>query len=420
MPRRRRNRDDAGVFHVWGCAGRFHPRPFSNPVMAREFWCTLHRAKERYPVVVYAWCLLPSSFHLVLRLEGVPLGTIMAFLCRQVARRYNEYQGVRGAFWRERYQAVRLRTLEDFRQAVAYVHVRPVVEGLASDPGGYPWSGHHELNGGGAQQLLDGVRLLAGFGRTRRRALEAYHALLQGGGVHWFRGPVRRLPWWRKKAVDTGPMGEDDSLLAAAGVDRAVAYARWAYAVLGLANEPLTSRRRGPVTTAREILLLVGVLSARLPLARLAGAVGLTPSGASRALARAELKLACDSLFARRVARLRHLLKDWAPPAAIAIEPRLEMSEGGVPLGQWPQGQRLVEINISALAARPAGAAGEQGSEGIIPRRPDIYVDPTPRRHPAEHERVRSAANLPGLVHDFGGKWGRRNGYHDTDTVDGA
>lgn len=368
MPRRPRELNETGVFHTFGRVFRPATRPFSNSSLAARFVSVLREAIDRFRIGVYAWVLLPSCFHMVLRVEGVAVGRVMAFVRREVARWHNATRGSRGSFWGERYAVARLRRRGELRQAVVFVHTRPVVEGVGALHS-YPWSGHQQL-ASGAPGLAAIPHTLALFGRTTREARAAYLAATQSTPLAWLRVPVSRLPWWREREkAPVRPTGLPPSPLYP-GRCPVSAFVEWGSAVLGIESSSLTSRRRGKgVTVAREVLLLVGVSVLRLRVGELAQAVGVSLTAGSRALARAERKERGDDAFAARVARLRHLL--LVKPVEERGRPRDLQTHLGASPDPWEAGG----MGPTPVHGDLTGGRGELG-DGTW--RGDIFVDPTP------------------------------------------
>jgi hypothetical protein len=68
------------------------------------------------------------------------------------------------------------------RELCRYVVLNPVRAGLVQAPGDWPWSSYRAVIGQGAAPgwlVVDEV--LAGFGRQRRRAIEAYRRFVHEG-----------------------------------------------------------------------------------------------------------------------------------------------------------------------------------------------------------------------------------------------
>ena len=159
MPRRPRMFLDGAMYHVYNRFAR-GGRSFEEHDAAQVFVHLLKEVKERDGLVIYAWALLPTHFHLLLRTVERPLWRSMASVGSQYSRWLNRREGVRGPAWQSRYKAKLVHDQRYFDQLVVYVHLNPVAAGLAKDPAQWRWSGHSELVRKQPQPLLDHDRAI--------------------------------------------------------------------------------------------------------------------------------------------------------------------------------------------------------------------------------------------------------------------
>ncbi len=72
---------------------------------APAFVSLLAEVKERDDLIVYAWCALPTHYHLLVRTTQRELWRSMATLHSRYSRWLNRRQGVMGHAWQSRYKA---------------------------------------------------------------------------------------------------------------------------------------------------------------------------------------------------------------------------------------------------------------------------------------------------------------------------
>lgn len=85
MPGRRRNVPPGGVLHIVN-RGNDKKIIFPEPVDYAAFLVLLREARERFPVELYAYCLMPNHFHLVVRAPGLEaISAYMHFVQREHA-----------------------------------------------------------------------------------------------------------------------------------------------------------------------------------------------------------------------------------------------------------------------------------------------------------------------------------------------
>jgi hypothetical protein len=131
---------------------------------------------------LYAYVVLPDAFEAVIRpsVEGetsANISRIMMEVKGSFAHWYNVRLGRRGSVWEKRFRDRLLLSVDEIRAAAAEVHLRPLAEGLATDPGRYPYSG---LGAGrGSVRLLDRLPVREGALPVEVRA-----CLRAGGSTH--------------------------------------------------------------------------------------------------------------------------------------------------------------------------------------------------------------------------------------------
>ena len=70
MPKRRRSIEPGSIHHIVN-RGNDKRVIFPEPVDYGSFLALLREARERYDVELYAYCLMPNHFHLVVRVASL-------------------------------------------------------------------------------------------------------------------------------------------------------------------------------------------------------------------------------------------------------------------------------------------------------------------------------------------------------------
>jgi REP element-mobilizing transposase RayT len=155
---------------------------------------------------VYAWCLVPNHFHLLLRSGAAPLSTLMLRLLTAYAVYYNRRHRRSGCLFQNRFKSIVVQEEPYFLELLRYIHLNPVRAGLVEDLqalGAYPWSGHANLIGLVRQPWQESDFVLAQFGRTLDAARASYRAFVAAGVTQGRRsdlvgGGLRRsFPAWQ-------------------------------------------------------------------------------------------------------------------------------------------------------------------------------------------------------------------------------
>ncbi|MDJ0447760.1 transposase [Methylocystis sp. JR02] len=131
---RRRETIDAALDR---CRG---PLPLADPQAAIIVQgAILHFDQVRYRLL--AWCVMPNHVHVVVEaFAGFPLGGLVRSWKAFSAAQINRANGRRGAVWAPDYFDRYIRDESDLGATISYVENNPVVAGLASTPGDWPWS----------------------------------------------------------------------------------------------------------------------------------------------------------------------------------------------------------------------------------------------------------------------------------------
>ena len=108
----------------------------------------LARAAALYGIELHAYCFLSNHYHLVLTDPRARLPEFMRYLNEHTARALNALHGRWEALWASgTYSAVRLATLDDVVEKVAYTLANPVAAGLVERGERWPglWSHPHNV-----------------------------------------------------------------------------------------------------------------------------------------------------------------------------------------------------------------------------------------------------------------------------------
>jgi putative transposase len=88
---------------------------------------------------VYAYCLMPNHYHLVLSTERESLSKGMHRLNGLYAQRFNRRHGRVGHLFQNRFSAYVIESDAHLLSAILYVGDNPVRAGLAERPADWPW-----------------------------------------------------------------------------------------------------------------------------------------------------------------------------------------------------------------------------------------------------------------------------------------
>ena len=127
---------------------------------------------------VYAFCLMPNHYHLLLQTPRGELARWMRHVNGDYVRRFNVHHGRVGHLWQGRYKAILVEEGDYLRECSRYIHLNPNRAKLTRPAERYRWSSYRSYVGGRAVvPWVDTRLILSGFGGDRRK----YRAYVEAG-----------------------------------------------------------------------------------------------------------------------------------------------------------------------------------------------------------------------------------------------
>ena len=129
-----------GVAHVLN-RGNAKSTVFHTPSDYEGFIHLLTQAKERHPVDVLAFCVMPNHFHLVVRVERADeLSAMMQWWMTSHVRRRHKRNATSGHIWQGRFKSFPVQEDEHLLTVLRYVLLNPCRARLTEDPWAWRWS----------------------------------------------------------------------------------------------------------------------------------------------------------------------------------------------------------------------------------------------------------------------------------------
>ena len=100
----------------------------------------VHRAHRKSLFTVVAWVVLPDHFHALLYTPNGDTSSILQRVKQSFSRQHRSMTGVGGSVWQHRYWDHIVRSEEDMRHHIDYIHYNPVKHGLVKAPKDWPFS----------------------------------------------------------------------------------------------------------------------------------------------------------------------------------------------------------------------------------------------------------------------------------------
>jgi putative transposase len=157
---------------------------FRTPYDYRGFLLILERAVEKYGLLLHAYCLMVTHYHLVVTTPEPNIARAMQFLNSIYVRNFNKRYGRFGHYVAARYSSALIETEGHAYEVSRYVPLNPVRAEFCALPEEYPWSSYAATIGLREEPaFLDSSWLLQLFGNDLSTARRRYRAFVEAARV---------------------------------------------------------------------------------------------------------------------------------------------------------------------------------------------------------------------------------------------
>ena len=148
MPRTARGLVDGGVYHILN-RGNGRQKVFHKDKDYAAFLDLIAQMLKRYDVDLYAYCVMPNHYHLVVKaVKAEDLSDGMRWFATTHVRRYHKHYKTSGHLWQGRYKSFAVEDDDHFLTLLRYVEGNPVRAGLVISSVNWVWSSHQERSKG--------------------------------------------------------------------------------------------------------------------------------------------------------------------------------------------------------------------------------------------------------------------------------
>ena len=133
---------------------------------------------------VYAWVLMETHVHLLVRSGQKGISALMRKLLTWYAQYYNRRHRRTGHLFENRYKSILCEEEGYLLALVRYIHLNPIRAKLVNtieELDRYPWSGHRVVIGKDEYPWMGRAYILGQFARTKKKAIRAYQLFVQDG-----------------------------------------------------------------------------------------------------------------------------------------------------------------------------------------------------------------------------------------------
>ncbi|MBA7467307.1 hypothetical protein ES707_02523 [subsurface metagenome] len=157
MPRIARGLVDGFVYHVLN-RGNGGQEVFHKEQDYEAFIDLMREAKVRHSIKIFAYCLMPNHFHMVVvPIQAEELNKGMQWLMTSHVRRYHRHYGTSGHIWQGRFKSFIIQEDNHLLTVLRYVEGNPVRAGLVNSAKDWSWSSHREVIDERSRLLVDEI-----------------------------------------------------------------------------------------------------------------------------------------------------------------------------------------------------------------------------------------------------------------------
>jgi len=145
------------------------------------FLTTLEEGCRLFDVIVYAYCLMPNHYHLLVRTPSGNISRFMRHLNGVYTQRFNREHGRDGPLYRGRFKAILVQEDSYLLEVVRYIHKNPVKAKIVERLSQFKWSSHPSYVGKKSPMAgMDTGIVLRYFSGKRKLAVEQYKRFMAG------------------------------------------------------------------------------------------------------------------------------------------------------------------------------------------------------------------------------------------------
>ena len=142
----------------------------------------LETATKKHVWKVFAYCLMPNHFHLLIQTARPTLSVGMQWLKGSYARYFNDVHELDGHLFQGRFGSKLVENDWHLFQVARYIALNPVEGGLTSTPEAWKWSSYAGTIGfTPAPPLLSASEFLRHFAREHEVAVERFSRFVRDG-----------------------------------------------------------------------------------------------------------------------------------------------------------------------------------------------------------------------------------------------
>ena len=180
MPRPLRQVSADGIYHVTARGNR-RQEIFLDDGDRRRFLLQLSGEARRGEWQLFAYCLMPNHYHLVLNAPKADLSTSLQRLNGGYAQWFNELHGLDGHLFQGRFHAIEVESQWHLIELSRYLALNPVRARLCATAAEWRWSSYRTTAGLSRRDVFDPTHVLRLFAPRPAEARRRYARFVAEG-----------------------------------------------------------------------------------------------------------------------------------------------------------------------------------------------------------------------------------------------
>ena len=182
MPRVARLTYPGGFYHIYNRGLNKEP-VFLNPRDYEKLLEKLSGVLTQGDWVIYAYCLMPNHFHLLVEEKEMAIAKLMGRVFTSYGVYFNKKYKRQGPVFADRFKSKLIQKDSYFMQVSRYIHLNPVEAHLVDNPLKYPYSSLAEYTGDSDRKIINLSKVTALWGENKTQISEYLHFVMDGIGL---------------------------------------------------------------------------------------------------------------------------------------------------------------------------------------------------------------------------------------------
>jgi len=172
----------AGALYHLTARGNAQQKIYLHDDDREDFLKILQNACDRYHWICHAYCLMDNHYHLLIETQQATLSKGMKYLNGLYTQHFNQRQKRVGHVFQGRYKGILVESDRYLLELARYIVLNPVRARMVRSAKDWPWSSYRATAGiSSGHTCLTTDWILAGFGKQKKNAQDAYRRFVQEG-----------------------------------------------------------------------------------------------------------------------------------------------------------------------------------------------------------------------------------------------